>query len=133
MSRSCSSGHVTKDGNLAGPKALEHVVDTVLYFEGERHHAHRVVRAFKNRFGAASELGVFEMTSTGLREVPNPSQMFLAERSIGKPGSAVLALHRRIAANPRRGAGAGHAAARSATPGAWPAASTSSVSRCCWR
>ena len=83
-------GHVTKDGNLAGPKALEHVVDTVLYFEGERHHAHRVVRAFKNRFGAASELGVFEMTATGLREVPNPSQMFLAERSIGKPGSAVL-------------------------------------------
>src|SRR5215203_1326683 len=83
-------GHVTKDGNLAGPKALEHVVDTVLYFEGERHHAHRVVRAFKNRFGAASELGVFEMTATGLREVPNPSQLFLAERSIGKPGSAVL-------------------------------------------
>jgi len=83
-------GHVTKDGSLAGPKALEHVVDTVLYFEGERHHAHRVVRAFKNRFGAASELGVFEMTATGLKEVPNPSQMFLAERSIGKPGSAVL-------------------------------------------
>src|SRR6266550_1448216 len=83
-------GHVTKDGSLAGPKALEHVVDTVLYFEGERHHAHRVVRAFKNRFGAASELGVFEMTATGLREVPNPSQLFLAERSIGKPGSAVL-------------------------------------------
>jgi DNA repair protein RadA/Sms len=83
-------GHVTKEGSLAGPKALEHVVDTVLYFEGERHHAHRVVRAFKNRFGAASELGVFEMTATGLREVPNPSQLFLAERSIGKPGSAVL-------------------------------------------
>jgi DNA repair protein RadA/Sms len=83
-------GHITKDGSLAGPKALEHVVDTVLYFEGERHHAHRVVRAFKNRFGAASELGVFEMTGAGLREVPNPSQMFLAERSIGKPGSAVL-------------------------------------------
>jgi DNA repair protein RadA/Sms len=83
-------GHVTKDGNLAGPKALEHVVDTVLYFEGERHHAHRVVRAFKNRFGAASELGVFEMTAAGLREVPNPSQLFLAERSIGQPGSAVL-------------------------------------------
>jgi DNA repair protein RadA/Sms len=83
-------GHVTKDGSLAGPKALEHVVDTVLYFEGERHHAHRVVRAFKNRFGPASELGVFEMTGTGLREVPNPSLMFLAERSIGKPGSAVL-------------------------------------------
>src|SRR6266404_4813772 len=83
-------GHVTKDGSLAGPKALEHVVDTVLYFEGERHHSHRVVRAVKNRFGAISELAVFEMTATGLREVPNPSQLFLAERSIGKPGSAVL-------------------------------------------
>jgi len=83
-------GHVTKDGSLAGPKALEHVVDTVLYFEGERHHAHRVVRAVKNRFGAVSELGVFEMTSAGLRAVPNPSQMFLAERSTKTPGSAVL-------------------------------------------
>ena len=83
-------GHVTKDGSLAGPKALEHVVDTVLYFEGERHHSHRVVRAVKNRFGAISELGVFEMTSTGLRPVPNPSKMFLAERPANAPGSAVL-------------------------------------------
>ena len=83
-------GHITKDGSLAGPKALEHVVDTVLYFEGERHHSHRVVRAVKNRFGAASELGVFEMTSSGLRPVPNPSKMFLAERPINAPGSAVL-------------------------------------------
>ncbi len=83
-------GHVTKDGSLAGPKALEHVVDTVLYFEGERHHSHRVVRAVKNRFGAVSELGVFEMTSTGLRPVPNPSKLFLAERSSNAPGSAVL-------------------------------------------
>src|SRR5215216_1957951 len=83
-------GHVTKDGSLAGPKVLEHVVDTVLYFEGERHHAHRVVRAVKNRFGAVSELGVFEMTGGGLRAVPNPSQLFLAERPIGSPGSAVL-------------------------------------------
>lgn len=83
-------GHVTKDGNLAGPKALEHVVDTVLYFEGERHHSHRVVRAVKNRFGAASELGVFEMTSTGLQAVPNPSKLFLAERPSNAPGSAVL-------------------------------------------
>jgi DNA repair protein RadA/Sms len=83
-------GHVTKDGSLAGPKALEHVVDTVLYFEGERHHSHRVVRAVKNRFGAASELGVFEMTSAGLRPVPNPSKMFLAERPVDAPGSAVL-------------------------------------------
>jgi DNA repair protein RadA/Sms len=83
-------GHVTKDGSLAGPKALEHVVDTVLYFEGERHHSHRVVRAVKNRFGAVSELGVFEMTSSGLRPVPNPSKLFLAERPTNAPGSAVL-------------------------------------------
>ena len=83
-------GHVTKDGSLAGPKVLEHVVDTVLYFEGERHHSHRVVRAVKNRFGAVSELGVFEMTGAGLRPVPNPSQLFLSERASGTPGSAVL-------------------------------------------
>ena len=83
-------GHVTKDGSLAGPKVLEHVVDTVLYFEGERHHSHRVVRAVKNRFGAVSELGVFEMTGSGLRPVPNPSQLFLSERASGAPGSAVV-------------------------------------------
>jgi DNA repair protein RadA/Sms len=83
-------GHVTKDGALAGPKVLEHVVDTVLYFEGERHHSHRVVRAIKNRFGAVSELGVFEMAGDGLRPVPNPSQLFLAERPTATPGSAVL-------------------------------------------
>ena len=83
-------GHVTKDGSLAGPKALEHVVDTVLYFEGERHQSHRVVRAVKNRFGAVSELGVFEMTGTGLRAVPNPSMLFLAGRPDAAPGSAVL-------------------------------------------
>src|SRR6187455_3241208 len=83
-------GHVTKDGNIAGPKALEHVVDTVLYFEGERHHSHRVVRAVKNRFGAVSELGVFEMTGAGLKPVPNPSRLFLSERASGTPGSAVL-------------------------------------------
>jgi DNA repair protein RadA/Sms len=83
-------GHVTKDGSLAGPKVLEHVVDTVLYFEGEQHHSHRVVRAVKNRFGAVSELGVFEMTGTGLRPVANPSRLFLAERSTNVPGSAVL-------------------------------------------
>jgi DNA repair protein RadA/Sms len=83
-------GHVTKDGSLAGPKVLEHVVDTVLYFEGERHHSHRVVRAVKNRFGAISELGVFEMTGAGLKAVPNPSRLFLSERASGTPGSAVL-------------------------------------------
>ena len=83
-------GHVTKEGGLAGPKALEHIVDTVLYFEGERHHSHRIVRAVKNRFGAVSELGVFEMTGSGLRGVPNPSRLFLSERATSVPGSAVL-------------------------------------------
>ena len=84
-------GHVTKDGSLAGPKALEHIVDTVLYFEGEKRQHHRVVRAVKNRFGAVSELGVFEMTGTGLRPVPNPSALFLAELREGSPGSVVVA------------------------------------------
>ncbi len=83
-------GHVTKDGGLAGPKVLEHVVDTVLYFEGTPHHAHRVVRAVKNRFGAVSELGVFEMTGAGLVPVANPSSLFLAERPVNVPGSTVL-------------------------------------------
>ena len=83
-------GHVTKDGSLAGPKSLEHIVDTVLYFEGEQHHVHRIIRAVKNRFGEVSELGVFEMTGTGLRPVPNPSKLFLAERPVASPGSAVV-------------------------------------------
>ncbi len=84
-------GHVTKDGSLAGPKSLEHIVDTVLYFEGEKRQHHRVVRAVKNRFGAVSELGVFEMTGAGLKPVPNPSALFLSERQAGSPGSAVVA------------------------------------------
>jgi DNA repair protein RadA/Sms len=82
-------GHITKEGSLAGPKALEHIVDTVLYFEGERHHNHRIVRATKNRFGAANEVGVFEMTETGLMPVANPSQMFLQERPQNVAGSVV--------------------------------------------
>jgi DNA repair protein RadA/Sms len=84
-------GHVTKDGNLAGPKSLEHIVDTVLYFEGEKRQHHRIVRAVKNRFGAVSELGVFEMTGAGLQPVANPSALFLSERREGSPGSAVVA------------------------------------------
>ena len=84
-------GHITKDGSLAGPKSLEHIVDTVLYFEGDKRQHHRIVRAVKNRFGAASELGVFEMTGTGLQPVPNPSALFLSERREGSPGSAVVA------------------------------------------
>lgn len=84
-------GHITKEGSIAGPKALEHIVDTVLYFEGERHHNHRIVRATKNRFGAANEVGIFEMTSTGLIPVANPSQMFLQERPQNVAGSVVTA------------------------------------------
>jgi DNA repair protein RadA/Sms len=84
-------GHITKEGSIAGPKILEHIVDTVLYFEGERHHNHRIVRAVKNRFGAANEVGVFEMTGTGLVPVANPSQMFLQERPQNVAGSIVTA------------------------------------------
>lgn len=83
-------GHVTKQGFLAGPRVLEHMVDTVLYFEGERHHAFRVLRAVKNRFGSTNELGVFQMVENGLQEVQNPSEMFLAERPVGASGSVVV-------------------------------------------
>ncbi len=84
-------GHVTKDGGLAGPKTLEHVVDAVVYFEGDSGHPYRMLRATKNRFGSTNEVGVFEMHAGGLREVPNPSAHFLAERPVGAPGSAVVA------------------------------------------
>ena len=84
-------GHVTKDGNIAGPKLLEHMVDTVLYFEGTRHGSYRILRAHKNRFGSTNELGVFDMQGVGLVEVPNPSAFFLAERNEGSPGSMVMA------------------------------------------
>ena len=83
-------GHVTKDGAIAGPKVLEHLVDTVLAFEGDRSHAFRLVRATKNRFGPAEEVGVFEMVQEGLREVPDPSAMFLAERLGSAAGSVVV-------------------------------------------
>jgi DNA repair protein RadA/Sms len=83
------TGHVTKEGSIAGPKTLEHIVDTVLYFEGDRHHNHRIIRATKNRFGAANEIGVFEMTSSGLEPVGNPSELFLQERPEGASGSVV--------------------------------------------
>ena len=84
-------GHVTKDGNIAGPKVLEHMVDCVLYFEGERGHQFRILRAVKNRFGPADEIGVFEMTDAGLAEVPNPSAIFLADREDGVSGASVFA------------------------------------------
>jgi DNA repair protein RadA/Sms len=83
-------GHVTKDGSLAGPRVLEHVVDTVLSFEGERHHALRLLRAVKHRFGPTDELGLFEMVGDGLQGVPDPSQLFLADRRAGVAGSVVV-------------------------------------------
>ncbi|KHF39054.1 DNA repair protein RadA [Halalkalibacter okhensis] len=84
-------GHVTKQGSIAGPKLLEHMVDSVLYFEGERHHTYRILRAVKNRFGSTNEMGIFEMKETGLEEVLNPSEIFLEERSQGAAGSIVVA------------------------------------------
>jgi DNA repair protein RadA/Sms len=84
-------GHVTKDGQIAGPRVVEHMVDTVLYFEGERGHQFRILRAVKNRFGPADEIGVFEMTGGGLSQVLNPSALFLSERGTANPGSAVFA------------------------------------------
>lgn len=84
-------GHVTKDGSIAGPRVLEHVVDTVLYFEGDADHAFRIVRAAKNRFGSVSEIGIFEMGEAGLTEVGQPSSALLSERAGGVPGSAVMA------------------------------------------
>ena len=83
-------GHVTKEGAIAGPKVLEHMVDTVLYFEGDRSHAFRILRTVKNRFGSTNEIGVFEMKEEGLVQVSNPSEIFLAERPLDEPGSVVL-------------------------------------------
>ena len=83
-------GHVTRSGSIAGPRVLEHLVDTVLYFEGDRNHGYRILRAVKNRFGSTNEIGVFEMTHTGLKEVDNPSEIFLSERQSGASGSSVI-------------------------------------------
>src|SRR5699024_4834850 len=84
-------GHVTKEGSIAGPRLLEHMVDAVLYFESERNHTYRMLRGIKNRFGSTNEMGVFEMKESGLREVLNPSEIFLEERSQGAAGSTVVA------------------------------------------
>ena len=124
-------GHVTKDGSLAGPKALEHVVDTVLYFEGERHHSHRVVRAVKNRFGAVSELGVFEMTGTGLRAGAESVEA-VPRRAAGRTRRA----RRCCAASRARGRCSSKcrrssAPAPTATRGGWRAASIRTGCRCC--
>lgn len=83
-------GHVTKEGSIAGPRMLEHMVDTVLYFEGDKHHTFRILRAVKNRFGSTNEIGIFEMREHGLEEVANPSQVFLEERLAGATGSAIV-------------------------------------------
>ncbi|NLQ04196.1 DNA repair protein RadA [Cylindrospermopsis raciborskii] len=83
-------GHVTKEGTIAGPRVLEHLVDTVLYFEGDRFASHRLLRTVKNRFGATHEIGIFEMVSNGLREVPNPSELFLGNRDEPSPGTAIV-------------------------------------------
>jgi len=84
-------GHVTKEGTIAGPRVLEHIVDTVLYFEGDRGHSYRVLRTIKNRFGSTNEIGIFEMSDAGLREVDNPSELFLSERPQNVSGSTVVA------------------------------------------
>jgi DNA repair protein RadA/Sms len=83
-------GHVTKDGSIAGPRVLEHMVDCVLYFEGERHYIYRILRAVKNRFGSTNEIGIFEMGDSGLKEVKNPSEMLLSGRPVGVSGSVVV-------------------------------------------
>ncbi len=83
-------GHVTKEGSIAGPKILEHIVDCVLYFEGDRHRAFRILRAIKNRFGSTNEIGVFEMSGTGLEEIPDPSAAMLSGRPLGEPGSCII-------------------------------------------
>ncbi len=85
-------GHVTKDGSIAGPRVLEHIVDTVLYFEGQRNSAYRILRAMKNRFGSTNEIGVFQMGAMGLEEVANPSQVFLSERTKDSPGSVIASV-----------------------------------------
>ena len=126
-------GHVTKDGSLAGPKALEHVVDTVLYFEGERHHSHRVVRAVKNRFGAVSELGVFEMTVGRPAAGAEPVEDVPRRTAVERAGLGGAVLGRGLAADPRRGAGARQLQHATAPRGGWRAASISSACRCCSR
>ncbi len=109
-------GHVTKDGAIAGPRTLEHIVDTVLAFEGDRHHALRMLHALKHRFGSTHELGLFAMEESGLADVSDPSSLFLEDRRTGLPGSVVTAVLEGRSAGARRGAGARHADARAPVP-----------------
>ena len=125
-------GHVTKGGGIAGPKTLEHIVDTVLYFEGEGMLDHRVLRATKNRFGSVDEIGVFRMTEDGLIAVENPSELFLGDRRNNSSGSAVTALlegTRPVLVEIQALA----AKAGFGTPQRVAPASTGVVWRCCWR
>ena len=124
-------GHVTKDGAIAGPKALEHIVDVVLYFEGEGKRNHRIIRAVKNRFGAANEVGIFEMTSRGLLPAANPSGLFLPDRELSAGSSVVCALEgtRPLLVESRRWWSPRSTAMRAASP----TASTTTGSRCWWR
>ena len=121
-------GHVTKEGAVAGPRVLEHLVDCVLFFEGERERSFRTLRALKNRFGATSEVGVFEMRSGGLVEVVDPSARFVAEASAA-PGSVRPELDGGHPAAAGRGAGAGRARPRSSRRAGWRTGSTATGSR----
>ena len=100
-------GHVTKEGAIAGPRVLEHIVDTVLHLEGDPFHRYRLLRSVKNRFGATSEVGVFEMAEKGMVEVTNPSELFLAERQINASGSAIAVTMEGNAPAPGGDSGAG--------------------------
>ncbi len=126
-------GHVTKDGQIAGPKVIEHMVDTVLYFEGDRGHQFRILRAVKNRFGPTDEIGVFEMSDGGLREVANPSRLFMGSGEHADPGFSRVCRNGRHAAPAHRGAGAGFALRLSGTRGARPSAGIPTAWRWCWR
>lgn len=125
-------GHVTKDGQIAGPKVIEHMVDTVLYFEGDRGHTFRILRTVKNRFGATDEIGVFEMAGEGLREVRNPSELFLGDReSLRARGRRCLPVWRAHARSWSRSRRSWHPPPLAHRAGPW-SGGTAAGSRCCW-
>lgn len=124
-------GHVTKDGQIAGPKVIEHMVDTVLYFEGDRGHTFRILRTVKNRFGATDEIGVFEMAGEGLREVRNPSELFLGDREIRARGRRCLPVWRAHARSWSRSRRSWHPPPLAHRAGPW-SGGTAAGSRCCW-
>ena len=126
------AGHVTKDGSIAGPKTLEHLVDAVLSLEGERTSSLRLLRATKNRFGSTEEVGVFEMRERGLAEVTDPARAFLADHDEPAPGSVIAPDARGQPAAPGRGPGARRRRRATARRPGGPAASTRTASACCW-